>query len=70
MKKCFRLFAKNGIKDDFVELQADDKKEAYYLLIEEFLGIRLSIYQTEDVLKNLSVGNKVFDLIDCEEVLP
>ena len=69
-----KIFKMKPTDDFHVEhlIKADDKREAYYLFLEQCLGddVKLSSYQMEDVLKNLVVGNPLFDIIECEEVLP
>ena len=64
MSKVFK------IKNTDLVYKADNKQEAYYLFIEQCLGIKLTTYQMEDVLKNIVVGNPILDLIEMEEVLP
>lgn len=58
------------IPDTDLVYKADNVKEAYYLFIEQCLGIKLTTYQIEDVLKNIVRGNPILDLIEMEEVLP
>ena len=48
---------------------AENKQEAYYMFLQECLGIKLTQFQKEDSLKELVVGNHIFDYVDCDEVL-
>ena len=69
-KKIFKFYANDQMQETAHIYKADNKQEASYLFLEECLGIKLSTFQIEDVLKNLVVGNPIFDLILCDEVLP
>jgi len=48
---------------------AENKQEAYYMFLEYCLGIKLTQFQKEDSLKELVLGNYIFDFVDCDEVL-
>ncbi len=52
-----------------MKYEALDIKEAYYVFLEECLGITLSEYQKASVMRNLIAGNILFDVVDCNEVL-
>lgn len=56
-------------EDDPYEIEAEDKREAYFNFLQTCLGIRLTEFQKEDSLKELCVGNPIFDMIECEEIL-
>ena len=60
------------IKSDngFCIIDAENMQEAYYLFMEECLGIRLSSYQKEEVMKSIVAGNPIFNFVACDEVLP
>lgn len=55
---------------DFCIIDAENMQEAYYLFMEDCLGIRLSSYQKEEVMKSIVAGNPIFDFVACDEVLP
>lgn len=67
--KVFQFKPNTSTETDHV-YKAPIKVEAYYLLLEECLGIKLTEFQKKDVITNLCVGNPIYDLVDCDEVLP
>ena len=48
---------------------AHNKVDAYFMFLEDVTGTKLSIFQEDDIKNNLCVGNKLFDFIECVEIL-
>jgi hypothetical protein len=72
MIKVFKFKPDMFLESDHV-YKAVDKVEAYYFLLEQSLGIKLTEFQKKDVLKSLndsSYSSPIMDLVECEEVLP
>lgn len=57
---------------DLMRYEAESRLEAYYVFLEECLGIKLSEYQKESVMRNLQYNenNIIFGLVQVNEVLP
>jgi len=68
--KVFKFKSNWIIKSDHI-YKAETKVEACYLFLQECLGIKLTEFQKKDVMTSLrTTGNPIYDLIECEEVLP
>lgn len=48
-------------------IDAEDVVDAYIKFVEQILGIELSCGQRDEALRQLCVGCKLFDFIECTE---
>jgi len=64
--KSFKMIGIDGFE---MLVEAENKQEAYFNFLQECLGIKLTEFQKKDSLRELVMGNYIFDLIECHEVL-
>lgn len=58
----------DGVKTDYI-VSAESKRDAYINFIVEVLELKISTFQRMDMQNALVVGNALFDMISCDEIL-
>lgn len=60
------------VHGDLMRYEAENRLEAYYVFLEECLGITLTEFQKESVMRNLQYNenNIIFGIVQVNEVLP
>lgn len=67
MKKYTIIGTTYGTDTSYI-VEAEDKKTAYLRFVEDVVGFKFRPEQEDEAMKNLCVGNPLFDLVQAIEI--